>query len=128
MCYSPSFFERRTLISLGYHLGPLAHYRYIQLNGLSEIQKKKFISLNRWRYWLFGLVHVCLQITPVLSIFFLFTSAVGAALWAIEDQKRLFYGTSEHVSANTDAAAERERARGWLGRLRRGLLRRGLLG
>lgn len=116
----PSFFEERTLISLGYHLGPLTHYRYIQLNGLSETQKKKFIDLNRWRYWLFGLVHVCLQITPVLSIFFLFTSAVGAALWAIEDQKRLFNGTSEHLSANSDAAVERERARGWWGRLRRG--------
>lgn len=62
----------------------------------------------------------------MLSIFFLFTSAVGAALWAVEDQKRLFHGTVEHVSANSDARVSRERAWSWWKRLLWG--RRGPLG
>ncbi|KAI5843910.1 hypothetical protein DFP73DRAFT_578798 [Morchella snyderi] len=91
------------IVLQGYHLGPLSHYRYIQLAGLPASQKKKFIAINRWRYWLFGLVHVMLQITPVLSILFLFTSAAGAALWAVEDQKRLWAGTD---AAGVDPGVE----------------------
>ncbi|KAL7268229.1 hypothetical protein RUND412_009158 [Rhizina undulata] len=72
-----------------YHLGPLAHYRYCQLLGMSKKERKLFIRQNRWKYWLFGLVHVTLQLVPVLSIFFLFTSATGAALWAFEREERM---------------------------------------
>lgn len=45
----------------------------------------------------FGIMHVVLQVVPVLSILFLFTSAVGAALWAVEDQKRIFYATIDRM-------------------------------
>lgn len=41
------------LITTGYHLGPLSHYRYIQLNDLNKKEKKQFIKINRWRYWLY---------------------------------------------------------------------------
>ncbi|RPA85968.1 hypothetical protein BJ508DRAFT_200540, partial [Ascobolus immersus RN42] len=66
-----------------YHLGPLAHYRYFQLKGLDKQERKAEIQGRKWRYWLFGCGHLTLQMVPVLSIFFLFTSAVGAALWAV---------------------------------------------
>lgn len=42
------------LLLQGYHLGPLSHYRYIQLNELNKKEKKAFIKLNRWRYWLYA--------------------------------------------------------------------------
>ncbi|KAH0606676.1 uncharacterized protein H6S33_003510 [Morchella sextelata] len=107
------------IVLQGYHLGPLSHYRYIQLVGLSDSQKKQFIAINRWRYWLFGLVHVMLQITPVLSILFLFTSAAGAALWAVEDQKRLWFGNGAGAA---DPGAEVGSAGWWkrMGRVARG--------
>lgn len=39
----------------------------------------------------FGTVALLLQLVPVLSMFFLLTSAVGSALWVVklEEQKRL---------------------------------------
>ncbi|RPA97565.1 hypothetical protein L873DRAFT_1690582 [Choiromyces venosus 120613-1] len=102
------------LMLQGYHLGPLSHYRYMQLNDLHKKEKKKFIILNRWRYWLFGLPHVGLQVFPVLSILFLFTSATGAGLWAVEDQKRLFYGTTRSgPSTRPQRPGQGERKRSW---------------
>lgn len=75
-----------------YNLGPLAHYRYFQLKGLNKAERKEEIKRRKWRYWLFGCSHLTLQMIPVLSIFFLFTSAVGAGLWAVrleeEDEER----------------------------------------
>ena len=37
----------------------------------------------------FGTVALCLQLVPVLSMFFLLTTAVGSALWVVklEEQK-----------------------------------------
>lgn len=62
----------------------------------------------------FGLPHVGLQVFPVLSILFLFTSATGAGLWAVEDQKRLFYGTAHSgPGAYTQQPEESERKRSW---------------
>lgn len=66
-----------------YHLGPLAHYRYFQLQGMNKGERKEEIQKRKWRYWLFGCGHLALQMVPVLSIFFLFTTAVGAGLWAV---------------------------------------------
>ena len=45
---------------------------------------------NRWRYFLFGLVQMGLQMIPVASIFFLFTTGTGAALWATEYERRMW--------------------------------------
>ena len=76
------------ILAQGYLSGPLAHFRYFQLKGWTPTQQ------NRWRkhkllsYWSFGVVHMIFQLFPVLSIFTLFTTAVGAALWAVEIEKR----------------------------------------
>ena len=86
-CEGPTEAEARRT---GYHIGPLCHYRYFQLAGWTGETKRAFIRRNRFRYFLFGLVHVMLQLIPVASIFFLFSSATGAALWAVDFEKRLW--------------------------------------
>lgn len=93
----------------GYHLGPLCHYRYFQLLGWDKATKRAFIRRNRFRYFLFGLVHVVLQLVPVLSIFFLFSSGTGAALWAVEYEKRMWmeHGNRDY-SPDTEAAQSTE--------------------
>jgi hypothetical protein len=82
--------EKDTDEKTAYHLGPLCHYRYFQLLGWDDKQKYQFIQRNRFRYWLFGLVHVSLQLIPVASIFFLFSTGTGAALWAVDYEKRMW--------------------------------------
>jgi len=72
----------------GYHLGPLSHYRYFQLKGWDKKMRKRWVKVNRWKYTMFGAMHVVLQLVPVLSIFFLFSTGVGAALWAVEGEKK----------------------------------------
>ena len=44
----------------------------------------------RYEYMWFGTVALLLQLIPVLSMFFLITTAAGSALWAadMEDKKR----------------------------------------
>ncbi|KAI5781890.1 hypothetical protein EDC01DRAFT_723114 [Geopyxis carbonaria] len=90
------------LLLQAYHLGPLSHYRYFQLLRLQPRDRKEMVERNRWRYAAFGAVHVLLQIVPVLSVLFLFSTAVGAALWAVENEKR----TWEGVEAVEDRVGE----------------------
>lgn len=82
--------EKILMKKIAYHLGPLCHYRYFQLLGWDDKQKHQFVQRNRFRYWLFGLVHVSLQLIPVASIFFLFSTGTGAALWAVDYEKRMW--------------------------------------
>jgi len=94
----------------GWHLGPWQHYRYWQVLGLDEQQRKEVVKINRVRYWMFGIMHVCLQLVPVLSIFFLFSTGAGSALWAVEAEKRK--GSHAWVVADR---RERERPVRWWG-------------
>jgi hypothetical protein len=52
------------LMLQGYHLGPLVHYRYFQLVGLTKEEKEAFVRVNRWNYWLYVLF--CFVIKMVL--------------------------------------------------------------
>ncbi|TGZ77667.1 hypothetical protein EX30DRAFT_343891 [Ascodesmis nigricans] len=71
-----------------WHLGRWQQLRYWQLLGYGEKERAMMVKRNRAGYWLFGLVHVLLQLVPVLSIFFLFSTTTGAGLWALEAERR----------------------------------------
>ncbi|KAG4420345.1 hypothetical protein IFR04_006551 [Cadophora malorum] len=79
------------LVLTGARAGPFHHYRYFKLRGLSKKEKKDEIRKRKWKYTWFGTVALVLQLVPVLSMFFLLTTAAGSALWAVklEEQKRL---------------------------------------
>ncbi|KAF8462916.1 hypothetical protein BDZ91DRAFT_732673 [Kalaharituber pfeilii] len=76
------------VIGQGYLSGPLAHYRYFQLKGWSRKQEKQWTRKRVWAYLAFGTVHITFQLFPILSIFFLFTTAAGAGLWTVEIERR----------------------------------------
>ncbi|KAM3448237.1 hypothetical protein MY3296_007976 [Beauveria thailandica] len=65
----------------GTRLGKLAHYRWFQLRGLSKAEQKKELKCLGWENVWFGSVAMILELTPILSFFFLLTSSTGAALW-----------------------------------------------
>ncbi|RAL60634.1 hypothetical protein DID88_009952 [Monilinia fructigena] len=79
------------LVLTGARAGPLHHWRYFKLRGLTKKERKREINSRKWKYTWFGTVALLLQLVPVLSMFFLLTSAVGSALWVVklEEQKRL---------------------------------------
>jgi len=80
----------------GYHLGPLHHYHYFQLLRYDDATRKEYVRQNRFKYSLFGLVHVLLQMIPVANIFFLFSTGTGAALWASKAELRRLEGEGNH--------------------------------
>ena len=88
----------------GARAGPLHHWRYFKLRGLTKKERNKEIRTRRWKYTWFGTVALVLQLIPVLSMFFLLTSAAGSALWVVklEEQKRLVAeAQTQPVQANT---------------------------
>ncbi|KAL4780945.1 hypothetical protein BJX76DRAFT_28670 [Aspergillus varians] len=76
------------LILTGYRGGPFHHWRYFQLLDLSKQQRKERIRKRQLQYTTFGTVALFLQLIPVLSMLFLMSTAVGAALWATEIENR----------------------------------------
>jgi hypothetical protein len=79
------------LVLTGYRAGPLLQRRYHNLKGMNKDQRNTFIRNKsmRFQYMWFGTVALLLQLIPVLSMFFLITTAAGSALWAadLEDRK-----------------------------------------
>lgn len=86
----PLFGTPAFLVITGARAGPLHHYRYFKLRGLTKGEKKEEIRSRRWKYTWFGTIALLLQLVPVLSMFFLLTTAAGSALWVVklEEQKR----------------------------------------
>lgn len=78
------------IVITGTRLGKLSHYRWFQLRGLHRDERKKEIRARNWDYVWFGTVAMILELIPVLSFFFLLTSAAGSAMWAakLEDEKK----------------------------------------
>ncbi|KAI5919422.1 hypothetical protein F4810DRAFT_687378 [Camillea tinctor] len=78
------------IIITGARLGTFAHYRWFELQGLNKKERKQEIKRRAWDYTWFGTTAMVLQLVPVLSFFFLLTSAAGAALWTakLERQSR----------------------------------------
>ncbi|KAI4124821.1 MAG: hypothetical protein LQ347_005578, partial [Umbilicaria vellea] len=76
------------LIITGYRAGPLHHWRYFKLLGLTKKERKVVIKQRQLRYTWFGTVALLLQLVPVLSMLFLLTTAAGSALWVVKLEKR----------------------------------------
>lgn len=79
------------LFLTGYRAGPFHHWRYFKLRGFDKKERKQYIKQRQLKYTWFGMVALTLQLVPVLSMFFLMTSAAGSALWVaqMERQRRL---------------------------------------
>ena len=69
------------LILTGYRAGPFHHWRYYKLLGYGKKERMLFVRQRQLRYTCFGTVALLLQLVPVLSMFFLLTTAAGSALW-----------------------------------------------
>ncbi|KFY09259.1 hypothetical protein V492_05551 [Pseudogymnoascus sp. VKM F-4246] len=72
------------LVLTGRRAGPLQHWRYFKLRGLGRKERNKEVESRRWGYTWFGTIALLLQLVPVLSMFFLLTSAAGSALWVAD--------------------------------------------
>jgi len=75
------------LFLTGYRAGPLHHWRYFKLLGLTKKERNLFMRRRKLRYTWFGTVALLLQLVPVLSMFFLLTTAAGSALWVTRLEK-----------------------------------------
>ncbi|KAI1212820.1 uncharacterized protein F4807DRAFT_414695 [Annulohypoxylon truncatum] len=64
--------------------GNTIHDRYFQLKGWSSPQQQDWIKRHAGPYTTFGTIATLLEMIPVLSMFFAFTNAAGAALWAAD--------------------------------------------
>lgn len=89
------------LFLTGYRAGPLQHWRYFKLLGMTKKERNAFIKQRRLRYTWFGTVALLLQLVPVLSMLFLLTTAAGSALWVadLERRRRALEATREDESS-----------------------------
>ncbi|CAE6406996.1 hypothetical protein ACGC1H_002280 [Rhizoctonia solani] len=79
-----------TVFFLGYNgakSGPGYHARYFQLKRFTEDERKRWISKRRGAYTSFGFAALALNLIPFATLVFSCTSAVGAALWAADEEK-----------------------------------------
>jgi uncharacterized protein involved in cysteine biosynthesis len=65
------------------------HARYFQLKGFDVEQSKRFVDDRRGAYTGFGGVSLALTLIPIVSIFFVISNTIGAALWAVDLEKQL---------------------------------------
>jgi len=72
------------LILQGRKTAPSYHARYFQLKGFSDDQRNAFIAERKGSYIAFGTASMVMNLVPLASIIFTFTTTVGAALWATE--------------------------------------------
>ncbi|KEF62605.1 uncharacterized protein A1O9_00578 [Exophiala aquamarina CBS 119918] len=75
------------LILTGYRAGPFHSWRYFKLLGFSNKDRNEYIEKRKLKYMWFGIVALSLQLIPVLSMFFLLTTAAGSALWTAKMEK-----------------------------------------
>ena len=87
------------LILTGYRAGPLQHWRYFKLLGLTKKERQMVIKRRKLQYTWFGTVALLLQLVPVLSMLFLLTSASGSALWVVKLERQ------RHAIENDASAA-----------------------
>ena len=85
------------LVLAGYRAGPFHHWRYFKLLDMSKKERQEAIKSRRWSYTGFGTVALILQLVPVLSMFFLLTTAAGSALWVAKLEQQRNAQTSVRV-------------------------------
>ena len=83
------------LFLTGFRAGPLHHWRYFKLLGLTKKERKLFVRRRKLRYTWFGTAALLLQLIPVLSMFFLLTTAAGSALWVTRLEKARRHGEAQ---------------------------------
>ncbi|KAI1644980.1 uncharacterized protein F4817DRAFT_360385 [Daldinia loculata] len=94
------------IIITGARLGTFAHYRWFELRGLTKKERKQEIRSRMWEYTWFGTIAMILQLIPILSFFFLLTSAAGAAIWTAKlEQQARGLPTPVPTTAPTSSAA-----------------------
>jgi len=71
------------LVLTGYRAGPLQHWRYFKLLGLTKKQRQAAVKRRQLSYTYFGTIALLLQLIPIFSMLFLLTTAAGSALWVI---------------------------------------------
>jgi uncharacterized protein involved in cysteine biosynthesis len=76
------------LMVQGREMGPAMHDRYFALKGYTEAQREEFLKRNKAGYMIFGAVCTLLQMVPLANVLFLYTNVVGAALWAVELERK----------------------------------------
>jgi uncharacterized protein involved in cysteine biosynthesis len=89
----------------GRNRGRSVHGRYFQLKNWSSSQQSEWLKEHAGPYTGFGIVATLLELVPFANIFFTFTNAVGAALWAADIESK---GTE---MTHTTAPGLREAAR-----------------
>lgn len=72
------------ILITGTRLGKLSHFRWFQLRGLDRKARRQEIKTRTWDYVWFGTVAMLAELVPVLSFFFLLTTAAGSALWVAD--------------------------------------------
>lgn len=90
------------LVLTGYRAGPLQHWRYFKLLGYTKKERLEFVKRRKLKYTWFGAVALLLQLVPVLSMFFLLTSAAGSALWVADMERSRTPATSTEDSEYRD--------------------------
>ncbi|MCJ1394966.1 hypothetical protein MMC18_007847 [Xylographa bjoerkii] len=75
------------LVLTGYRAGPLQHWRYFKLLGLTKQERQATVKRRQLSYTWFGTIALLLQLVPVLSMLFLLTTAAGSALWVVQLEK-----------------------------------------
>ncbi|KAJ7642225.1 hypothetical protein FB45DRAFT_988379 [Roridomyces roridus] len=93
-------------LALGRRAGPFHHYRYFKLRGMNSRQQAAFVSKRVWKYPWFEMVTLLLQLIPVLSMVFLLTTAAGAALWAVDLERKRERGSDREATTGTAARVE----------------------
>ena len=78
------------LVLTGYRAGPLQHWRYFKLLGLTKKERQASTKRRKLQYTWFGTVALLLQLVPVLSMLFLLTTASGSALWVVKLERQRF--------------------------------------
>ncbi|KAI1370727.1 hypothetical protein F4677DRAFT_437638 [Hypoxylon crocopeplum] len=68
--------------------GSSVHVRYFQLKGWSSSRQRDWLEHHAGPYATFGTIATLLEMVPVLSMFFIFTNTVGAALWAADIEQK----------------------------------------
>ncbi|KAL5531566.1 hypothetical protein ACEPAG_4443 [Sanghuangporus baumii] len=91
------------LVLQGRKIAPSYHSRYYQLKSFDDTQRESFIKQNKGGYIAFGTTANIFNLVPLASIFFTFTSTIGAALWASEIEKKARYpGQTVDISGEKD--------------------------
>ncbi|GAA97692.1 uncharacterized protein L969DRAFT_26820 [Mixia osmundae IAM 14324] len=92
----------------GSRSGPSYHERYFQLKGLKGKDRQDFVAKQNGGYTGFGVAALSLSLVPIVSIPLLFTTQIGAALWAANLESKLRDGKPGNVEQETQAEVQTE--------------------